>query len=295
MNDKSLPSNRRLARPQAEPKAVERRPSRKRPSLRVSFAGVKQRFASVFTVTRTLVGVLAFLGAVTASTWGMHRYVSTSARFALRSLNVKGAAHRLPEQVTKQAGLKVGMNLFTIDLERTRQTIQKDPWVESAKIERKLPDRIDIEIVEREAKALVVMGEDLYLADGKGQVFKRYEQGDPMNFPVISGVASHNAIVGDRAGVTVMVKRSLLVISEFERLPLKKKFPMQELHVTSEGAIQLVVGKEGVLLSLGKPPYREKLERATKVLHEIERRQGKVAVIYLDNEAHPERIVARLR
>jgi cell division protein FtsQ len=74
-----------------------------------------------------------------------------------------------------------------------------------------------------------------------------------------------------------------------------KTFALQEVHITDEGGVDLTVGRDGVRLALGKPPYRQKLERAQRVLSEIERRKGQVQVVFLDNDAHPERVVARLK
>ena len=49
------------------------------------------------------------------------------------------------------------------------------------------------------------------------------------------------------------------------------------------------------MLSLGKPPFLMKLQRASRVVAEIDRKKAHAKVIFLDNEAHPERVVARFK
>jgi cell division protein FtsQ len=55
------------------------------------------------------------------------------------------------------------------------------------------------------------------------------------------------------------------------------------------------VGREAIALSLGQPPYRDKIEEASRILNEVARRRANAAVIFLDDDAHPERVVVRMR
>ena len=59
--------------------------------------------------------------------------------------------------------------------------------------------------------------------------------------------------------------------------------------------VTLVVGKAATQLVLGGPPYRRKLDEAARVVLEIERRGNKADAIFLDNDARPNRVVARVK
>ncbi len=48
-------------------------------------------------------------------------------------------------------------------------------------------------------------------------------------------------------------------------------------------------------LVLGGPPFRKKLEQAARVATELDHRGQKPDAILLDNDARPERVVARVR
>ena len=59
---------------------------------------------------------------------------------------------------------------------------------------RKLPSTIVIDVVEREAAALVSVGSDLYLSTRQGDLFKKPEPGDPYDLPVISGTHTEDVV-----------------------------------------------------------------------------------------------------
>ncbi|MCS6901142.1 MAG: FtsQ-type POTRA domain-containing protein [Polyangiaceae bacterium] len=243
---------------------------------------------------KVLLGALLFLTIAGTSSFGLYRYVSTSSRFAVKTILVEGAAHRSQPDLARKAGVELGTNVFSIDLEAARRGLLSDPWIERATIDRKLPGTLRIHVTEREPLALAALDGELYLTSRGGEVFKRVEPGDPVDFPLITGLGSTGELVRDREGLMASIRRAQELIADYARLG-PRSHGLQEVHVTAEGTFELLVGRDGVRLVLGKPPYRQKIERAARVLAETARRKGQPLVIFLDNEAHPERVVARLR
>lgn len=304
MSARPLPPNRRVApravapeipdesrfepAPEVEtPRAAKVRP--KRAPFRLP-EGVKRLFRGV----RFAMGATLFVGTAAVSSLGLYRYVSTSPRFAVRSVTAVGNAHRSEEQLAKLAGVDRGTNVFSIDLDQAALAIKQDPWIEAATVTRQLPGSLTITVTEREAVAIVAVGSDLYLAAPGGEVFKRVEADDPADLPVITGIPREEGKSVDRALLAALVARAEEVSADYDRAGPNKRFPLQEVHLTEEGGVELFVGKEVVRLALGKPPFRAKIERGARVLAEIERRRGQASTIFLDNDAHPERVVARL-
>jgi cell division protein FtsQ len=56
-----------------------------------------------------------------------------------------------------------------------------------------------------------------------------------------------------------------------------------------------VVGKSGLELVLGGPPFRRKIDQAARVVAELDVRGARADAIMLDNDARPERVVVRMR
>jgi len=80
-----------------------------------------------------------------------------------------------------------GKSVLTIPLNERRMEIQKLKWVESASVQRILPNRVRVEITERTPIAFVRNGNEIALIDAHGVILDR--QGDvDMRFPIISGI-----------------------------------------------------------------------------------------------------------
>ncbi|XXY46988.1 FtsQ-type POTRA domain-containing protein [Sorangium sp. So ce269] len=247
-----------------------------------------------FRALQLLAGAAVVLVASTAVAWGARRYIVSSPRFAVRTVLVDGVQRRTAEQVASAGGIEVGKNIFTLDLELASASISTDPWIEKATVTRKLPSTIQVNVVEREAQALVAIGGDLYLATRDGELFKELAEDDPVDLPIVTGITGEQ-VARDRAGVIIAVRRLLDVVEDMGRAGVARRYPIQELHVERDGSIVVTIGKEAIALHLGQPPYRDKVGQAARVLTELAQRKASASVIFLDNDAHPERVVVRMK
>jgi len=80
-----------------------------------------------------------------------------------------------------------GKSVLTIPLTRRRSEIEQIGWVESASVQRSLPNRIRVEITERTPIAFVRNGNEIALIDAHGVILDRPSDLD-MRFPIVSGV-----------------------------------------------------------------------------------------------------------
>lgn len=302
------PSNRRVAPPQLPPDVMaqdyeapfEEGPSDSAAPPPTRAPQRSARLVRAMVILRAVLGAVVVVGVAVGVAWGARRYVRESPRFALKDVRVNGLHHRGQGDIVERAGLVLGTNLFGIDLEDARQKLIADPWLANVSLSRRLPGSIAIEVVEREAAALVAVGDTTYLATRDGEIFKRLELGDPVDLPIVSGLTA-DGVAEDREGAVTEVKRALDLGAEYSESNLAGKAPLQQIHVAEDGALTLVVGKSGLTISLGKAPYRRKLEQAARVASELERRLGPRALsdktdgIMLDSEARADRVVVRMR
>jgi cell division protein FtsQ len=263
-------------------------------SVRPPAPAPKKPVSRVLRALELTLGVIVVMVASVAVAYGARRYILTSPRFAVRSIVVDGPQRRTAQQVARAGGLEVGKNIFSLDLAAAGAMITQDPWIERATVTRKLPSSIHVAVVEREATALVAIGGDLYLATRAGDLFKRVAPEDPFDLPLVTGILP-DQVVRDRPGVVLTVKRVLDVAEDLERSGVAKRYPVQELHLERDGSLVVFVGKEAISLHLGHAPFRDKVEQAQRVLTEVSRRKANASVVFLDNEAHPERVVVRMR
>jgi cell division protein FtsQ len=78
-------------------------------------------------------------------------------------------------------------SVLRIPLEARRSQLEQLPWVESASVERILPNRIRVELTERTPIAFLRNGNELALIDAHGVILNRPESQD-LHFPIVAGL-----------------------------------------------------------------------------------------------------------
>ena len=243
---------------------------------------------------RFLVGLVSVVGVSVGVAWSAQRYAYTSPRFALAEIEVHGGKRFDAQAVGSQAALRIGENLFALDTQAVERRLLENPWIGSVAVARRLPSTLKIDLTERECRAITVVAGQAYLVSADGEPFKRVAPGDPVDLPVITGL-NPEELARDRKRELERVMIALDVLRQYERLAMSRSYVPEEVHVADGGAISLTVGKQGIAILLGKGPFRQRLLMAERVIEET-RKAGKLpTVVFADNVAHPERVVARLR
>ncbi len=261
-------------------------------------AGGKRRggrvLQALWSGTQLASGVLIVICASVAVAWGAHHYALTTPRFAIKQIQVEGNRRLTDAQVAKVAGIEAGTNTFALDLENAQRKLLEQPWISSGKITRELPGALRIELSEREAAALAAIDGRLYLVTPEGEPFKQLESGDPYDLPVVTGVDVQN-LQRDRKREIERLGVALQVLRHYERVRMSAAYPAQEVHLTAGGSMVLTVGKDGISLHLGKGPWKKKLLMAERVTQQLGRKGRVPGIVFLDNQARPERVVVRMR
>lgn len=82
-----------------------------------------------------------------------------------------------------------GKSILRISLAERRAQLEAIPWVDRATVRRVLPNRIQVDIVERTPVAFLREGNDMELIDAKGTILDRPLRAD-FRFPVLTGIFS---------------------------------------------------------------------------------------------------------
>ena len=92
------------------------------------------------------------------------------------------------EAIAALGGVTVGSNVFALDVDAATRSILGDPYVAKATVTRRLPGTIAISVVEREARATALVGEDLFLVTAEGEIFKKVGPDDAVDLVSITGI-----------------------------------------------------------------------------------------------------------
>lgn len=80
----------------------------------------------------------------------------------------------------------LGKSILRVPLDARRKQIESIPWVQEAAVERTLPDRIRVELLERTPVAFLRTGNELQLVDASGVLLERPLEAS-FHFPVVNG------------------------------------------------------------------------------------------------------------
>jgi cell division protein FtsQ len=243
---------------------------------------------------KLLLGLLIVVGASSAVAYSLHRYALSTARFGIQKIELTGAKRFGKPQIQSLAGIEIGKNLFAFDTAAAEKKLLSDPWISSARVVRELPNSLRVELREREAVAVAVLGDQPFLVTREGEPFKPVKAEDPTDLPVLTGVSTAD-LARDRTAAIERLKTGLDLLRQYERLAVSRVHPAEEVALAQSGHAVLTVGQKGIALELGRPPYARKLTMAGQVLAELGAKGRTPGIVFLDNEAHPERVVVRMR
>ena len=196
--------------------------------------------------------------------------------FQLENTIVRGCNKVSKEKVIELTGISPSMNILTANSGKMEQDIETDPWIKNASVGREFPDRLVIEIVERDVFALLKKDKNLYAVDRSGEVFKKVEAGDRTNVPVLTGFY-RNGIV--RKALLKKTFEFLDYLSERDNFP--RAWNISEIYV--DGLYEFsVVTDNRLFLDLGFGDYEKKLKRLERVMIDLARRNPDGASLSID-------------
>ncbi len=189
------------------------------------------------------------------------------------------------EQVLTAADLLQERNIFTIDLGRVRAAVGKLPQVESAEVQRTLPNRIAINITERRPIAWVILrkeedpttSERSFLIDARSIVMRsRVLLPHYYHLPIISGVETENLVAGQR--VSNFGVRAAL---ELVRLNADStRFQVRNIDI-SKGYCLVVTDQRRARITFGFSDLDGQLARLNQLLDAIEPTRREIRTINL--------------
>ncbi|MFK7984938.1 MAG: cell division protein FtsQ/DivIB [Sandaracinaceae bacterium] len=288
-NRRTRPKKAEPVEPEAPKPSVKERAQAGAGAVRALGAKLR-RPAELFL--RGVVVVAVGIGAVALGRL-VERHVRSSEAFAVTEIQLEGHVRLTQAEVLGAAGLAEGQNVFDVAPEEAAQALEQHPWIAEANVTRRLPGTYSVEVRERRAVALLALG-DVFLVGEDGAVFKRVEEDDPLDLPVITGV-DRRRFTRDRGFRTSVLLEVVALLHDYRGAGLWQREPIGEIHVESDDGLSLYTGDDATFVRLGHGPFRAKLRRLRTVLDELGERGARAAYVYLDNERRPDRVTVRLR
>lgn len=246
---------------------------------------------------RKPVAILLLLGAVVTGGVMAHRFVVQSPHFHVQRVEVSPTVHVTAGEVRRLAKIGPRTNIFTIDLEQVAARVKRHPWIAKAKVLRRMPNAIRIQVTEHQAAAAVlvqgsrVVETRFYLVTAEGRAFKRAALAELEGLPLISGIDRTEYLQRKRS-TRERIRKAIVVYRRYARRPGRPR--VGEIHVDEVEGVTLYTAERAVQVRFGRGGIAAKLRRYDRVLAELARRGQRAAAIRLDNERHPRQVTVRL-
>jgi cell division protein FtsQ len=139
---------------------------------------------------RVVVLALASVAGLTAAVYGTRFLLYSPSTLLLRPDQIELNGNRVVsrEAVLQQFVHDRNRSVLRVPLEARRSQLEQIPWVESASVQRILPNRLRIELTERTPVAFARNGNELALIDAHGVMLDR-PRGEHLHFPIVTGVS----------------------------------------------------------------------------------------------------------
>ena len=119
------------------------------------------------------------------------RFLLYSPQMLLRNaeqIEVTGNRIVSHEAVLQQFLRDRNRSVVSIPLDKRRSELEQIPWVETASVQRILPNHLRVELTERTPIAFLKNGNELALVDAQGVILDRPE-GEDLHFPIVTGIS----------------------------------------------------------------------------------------------------------
>jgi len=144
-------------------------------------------------ITWVIAGVCVLL-LCGAGYYALDRYSERSWRFRINSsddMEIAGLQNVTHRQIMEVLGENIGKNIYAVRLDECKAKLEQIPWVESASVMRFVPNRLKIEIHERQPVAFARVGAKILLIDAGGAIMDLPAASKTkFSFPVILGASA---------------------------------------------------------------------------------------------------------
>ncbi|MFO7986719.1 MAG: FtsQ-type POTRA domain-containing protein [Desulfatiglandaceae bacterium] len=209
---------------------ITRRPSKETPVQGTSMEDTLRGLGS--RVLKILV-VLSIITVLSVSFLSIYHYLLRSPHMKLERVQIKGVDKRFRNELIALCGVNAEPNLLALKLGELKQRIEAHPWIRSARLERRFPHTLIIEI-QRQVPAAILLSDKLYYLNPWGEAFKAVSRTEDVDFPVITGISQDVASEKERLKAVAQIMKILR--SETGPWSAEK---LSEVNVKKHGRVSL--------------------------------------------------------
>ena len=249
---------------------------------------------------RVVVAVFLALGTLSLTGFGtyrlangmVNRFVYNNPQFAIRQMVVDDDGVMTPERIVQFAGVQVGQNLLSVDLDQVRSNLEMLPLVRAVEVRRILPDRLFIRVNERVAVARLrvptrELGDTMFYIDRAGFVMKPMKLADgtllqpemPRGVPVLTGVSLADVRVGKQVG-SEQIYRALALLDRLDQAVAGSLLEVEQIDLSKPRQLVMTTSQH-TTVKVDVEEFPQQLRRLGVILRWAQQRQKQVQMVDL--------------
>ncbi|MFO7569946.1 MAG: FtsQ-type POTRA domain-containing protein [Smithellaceae bacterium] len=205
-----------------------------------------------------------------------YSYLLSCPYFEIREVAVRGVKELTQKDILDLAGVSSRQNILAVSTGSVANRVLANPWIKQVRVGRELPDRLVLDVRERNPVALVKQNGGFYLMDGEGYVFKRLSRGDDVDLAIITGVELKDSPRSELLHEALALLELIAASEQDDVLGMVSEVSVDEVFGLS------VLTDKGLHLKLGVDQYEEKLRQLGLVMADLEKRGLKRGHLFVD-------------
>jgi len=207
--------------------------------------------------------VIAFLG------WNLFIFMFSSEFFSIKEVLIKGNDYLSKDEIFYKSGIKLGENIFKLNLKKSINSLKKEPRIKEVEIKKIIPNKIVISLKERTEAAIIYVKEGYFILSKEGIVLSKIDNIEKkQSLPLIFGLKITKPKIGgtinkpefkkaleiiNSANLILPKKYYIVKILAFDDFLLYDKDKIIKIRVNK---VEEIINKENLI--------REALEKITK-------------------------------
>ncbi|MGE5632997.1 MAG: cell division protein FtsQ/DivIB [Caulobacteraceae bacterium] len=174
----------------------------------------------------------------------------SSSFFQIKFITVEGNKSVSREEIIKLSSIYYGENIFRINKKNSMRSIFQNPYVKMIKIKRILPNKVLIDIIEREIMAYVPYVGSYLNIDEEGMIIEINPAIKKPDLPIVKGLKFETFKIGEYLNIQNKEQFSVttMLIREIKNAGMLNL--VSEIDVTDLSNIKLKI-KDGIKANLG--------------------------------------------
>ena len=249
---------------------------------------------------RVMLAVFLALGTLSLTSFGMYRlakgtvnrFVYNNPQVAIRQVVVDDDGVMTPERIVQFAGVQVGQNLLSVDLDQVRGNLEMLPLVRAVEVRRVLPDRLFIRVNERVAVARLrvptrELGDTVFYIDRAGFVMKPMKLADgtllqpemPRAVPMLTGVSLADVRVGKQVA-SEQIYRALALLDRLDQAVAGSLLEIEQIDLSKPRQLVMTTSQH-TTVKVDVEEFPQQLRRLGVILRWAQQRQKQVQMVDL--------------